>query len=46
MISIGEKAPAFNAQAFYNGSFSKVNLDDYKGKWIYLFFYGGDFTFV
>lgn len=46
MIQIGEKAPSFNAQAFYNGSFKNVSLDDYKGKWVYLFFYGGDFTFV
>lgn len=46
MVKIGEKAPSFNAQAFYNGSFTNVNLEDYKGKWVYLFFYGGDFTFV
>ncbi len=46
MVQIGEKAPSFSAQAFYNGTFKNVNLDDYKGKWVYLFFYGGDFTFV
>lgn len=46
MVKIGENAPAFNAQVFFNGSFTNVNLEDYKNKWIYLFFYGGDFTFV
>jgi len=46
LINIGEKAPSFKAQAYYNGAFKNVSLEDYKGKWIYLFFYGGDFTFV
>lgn len=46
MVKIGEKAPLFNAQSFYNGAFKNVSLEDYKGKWVYLFFYGGDFTFV
>ena len=38
MISIGEKAPTFNAQAFYNRGFSKLNMMDYKEKWIKVFF--------
>jgi peroxiredoxin (alkyl hydroperoxide reductase subunit C) len=46
VVKVGEKAPSFNAQAFYNGSFTKVSLENYKDKWVYLFFYGGDFTFV
>lgn len=46
MIKVGEKAPSFNAQAYYKGAFTNVSLENYKGKWIYLFFYGGDFTFV
>lgn len=46
MIQIGEKAPSFNAQAYFNGTFTNVSLENYKGKWVYLFFYGGDFTFV
>lgn len=46
MVQIGEKAPSFSSQAFYNGTFKKVSLDDFNGKWVYLFFYGGDFTFV
>ncbi len=46
MIKIGEQAPAFSAQAFYIGQFTNVSLKDFNGKWVYLFFYGGDFTFV
>jgi peroxiredoxin (alkyl hydroperoxide reductase subunit C) len=46
VVKVGEKAPSFNAQAFYNGEFKQVRLGDFKGKWVYLFFYGGDFTFV
>ncbi len=46
MIKVGEQAPVFSAQAFHNGQFTNVNLQDYNGKWVYLFFYGGDFTFV
>jgi alkyl hydroperoxide reductase subunit AhpC len=26
--------------------FKKINLTDYRGKWVVLFFYPGDFTFV
>jgi peroxiredoxin (alkyl hydroperoxide reductase subunit C) len=43
---VGQKAPDFNSPAFFNGSFSNVQLSDYFGKWILLCFYPGDFTFV
>ena len=43
---VGAKAPDFNAPAYYNGSFTNVQLSDYFGKWILLCFYPGDFTFV
>lgn len=45
---VGKKAPAFNMKAVTgNGEiFFNVNLDDYKGKWLVLFFYPQDFTFV
>lgn len=43
---VGQKAPDFNAPAYYNGSFTNVQLSDYFGKWILLCFYPGDFTFV
>lgn len=46
MIKVGKPAPNFTAQAFHNGDFTKVSLEDYKGKWVLLCFYPGDFTFI
>jgi hypothetical protein len=43
---VGQKAPDFNAPAFFEGSFTNVQLSDSFGKWILLCFYPGDFTFV
>jgi hypothetical protein len=42
----GQKAPDFEAPAYYRGTFTRVKLSDYLGKWILLCFYPGDFTFV
>src|SRR5262245_2168138 len=47
-VQVGSPAPKFKAQA-YNRSkdeFKEVGLDDYKGKWLYMYFYPMDFTFV
>lgn len=46
MIKVGKPAPLFTAPAYHNGKFTEVNLEDYKGKWVLLCFYPGDFTFV
>ncbi len=46
MIRVGKPAPLFEAQAYHNGKFTEVKLEDYKGKWVLLCFYPGDFTFV
>ncbi len=46
MISIDKPAPSFSLDAFHDGQFTKVSLDDYKGKWVIIFFYPADFTFV
>jgi peroxiredoxin (alkyl hydroperoxide reductase subunit C) len=44
---VGMEAPDFEANAFVSGEgFKTVRLSDYKGKWIVLCFYPGDFTFV
>ncbi len=43
---VGQKAPDFNAPAYFKGSFTNVQLSDHFGKWILLCFYPGDFTFV
>ncbi len=46
MVKINEQAPKFNLKAFQDGKFIDVNLESYKGKWVILFFYPADFTFV
>ena len=46
MIKVGKPAPEFTAPAFMNGKFSNVTLSEYKGQWVVLCFYPGDFTFV
>lgn len=43
---LGQKAPDFSIDAVVKGEFKKVSLSDYSGKWLVLFFYPGDFTFV
>ncbi len=46
MVNINEKAPEFTEDAYLNDEIKKVSLNDYKGKWVILFFYPADFTFV
>lgn len=44
---VGKEAPDFEANAFAAGEgFKPIKLSDYKGKWIVICFYPGDFTFV
>jgi hypothetical protein len=44
---VGETAPDFEANAFVGeAGFKTMKLSDYKGRWIVLCFYPGDFTFV
>lgn len=43
---IGKPAPDFKATAVVDGAFKEVKLSDYKGKYVVLFFYPLDFTFV
>jgi hypothetical protein len=46
MAKVGKPAPDFEASAFVNNGFDNIKLSDYKGKWVVLCFYPGDFTFV
>ena len=39
-------APDFKGQAVVDGQFKEISLSDFKGKWLVLFFYPLDFTFV
>ena len=47
LARVGKEAPDFEATAFVAGQgFKNIRLSDYKGQWIVLCFYPGDFTFV
>ncbi len=43
---VGKPAPDFEASAYVAGGFKNIKLSDYRGKWVVLCFYPGDFTFV
>jgi alkyl hydroperoxide reductase subunit AhpC len=43
---ICSQAPDFSGQAVVDGAFKSISLSDYKGKYLVLFFYPLDFTFV
>ncbi len=46
-VLVGKEAPDFKAEAVMpDGSFQEVSLSDYRGKYVVLFFYPLDFTFV
>jgi len=40
------QAPKFSAEAVVNGEFKTIALDDFQGKYLVMFFYPLDFTFV
>jgi alkyl hydroperoxide reductase subunit AhpC len=43
---VQKPAPSFKARAVVNGQFTDVSLADLRGKYVLLFFYPLDFTFV
>ncbi|KAM3834141.1 LOW QUALITY PROTEIN: thioredoxin-dependent peroxide reductase, mitochondrial [Vipera latastei] len=44
--AVTQHAPYFKGTAVVDGDFREVSLDDFKGKYLVLFFYPLDFTFV
>jgi len=46
MIKINDKAPEFTTEVFHNEQIDTISLKNYRGKWVVLFFYPADFTFV
>ncbi|WP_348663413.1 peroxiredoxin [Chlamydia vaughanii] len=45
-LFIGKPAPDFVAQAVVDGEIKDISLTDYRGKYVILFFYPKDFTYV
>lgn len=44
--ALQKPAPEFKSTAVIDGQFEEISLSDYKGKYVVLFFYPLDFTFV
>ena len=44
--NVGQKAPDFELEGVLNDKFISENLSNYRGKWVVLFFYPLDFTFI
>jgi alkyl hydroperoxide reductase subunit AhpC len=45
-VSVRRAAPEFKGKVWHNDAFKEISLSSYKGKWVVLFFYPLDFTFV
>jgi peroxiredoxin (alkyl hydroperoxide reductase subunit C) len=45
-LRVGQAAPDFTATAVVDQEFKTIKLSDYRGKYVVLFFYPLDFTFV
>ena len=45
-LRVGQEAPNFTAMAVCDQEFKEITLSSYRGKWVVLFFYPLDFTFV
>lgn len=47
IAQVGKPAPDFTLEGYApDGSFKNYSLQDYRGKWVVLFFYPLDFTFI
>lgn len=45
-LKVGKPAPDFTTDGLFGKETKTVSLKDYRGKWVVLFFYPLDFTFV
>lgn len=46
MVKVGHPVPDFEFEIFQDDKVKKTRFSDYKNKWLVLFFYPADFTFV
>ncbi len=45
-VMVGKVAPDFKAPCYFQGAIGETELSGYRGRWVVLFFYPGDFTCV
>jgi peroxiredoxin 2/4 len=45
-LRIGDRAPDFKVKGILRGQVAEYSLSSYPGKWLILFFYPADFTFI
>lgn len=46
MVQVGQQAPDFRLEGIEDSAFIETSLSDYRGKWVVLFFWPLDFTFI
>ena len=46
MATIGQVIPEGTFQAFHEQEIRPITLESYRGRWVVLVFYPGDFTFI
>lgn len=46
MVKVGHPVPDFEFEVYHDDKVKKARFSDYKEKWVVLFFYPADFTFV
>ena len=46
MLSIGDSLPDLELEAYYGDQITKLHLNHFRGQWLVLVFYPGDFTFI
>ena len=46
LVRLGDKAPDFAVKGVHQNRVSEYSLSRYTGKWLVLFFYPADFTFI
>ncbi|MEK7063755.1 MAG: redoxin domain-containing protein [Patescibacteria group bacterium] len=46
MVKVGHPVPDFEFEVYHDDKVKKIRFSDYKNKWVIVFFYPADFTFV
>ena len=46
MLSVGDTLPELELEAYHRDEIKKLHLNHFRGQWLVLIFYPGDFTFI